>query len=136
MAVAGFGLTGDHLWLAVLLLAIAGGADIVAAILRAAIIQHEVPASVRGRVWGINFLVLNGGPRLGDLTGGLVASVWGATVSVVGGGLAAIAGVALYARAVPEVPRYTAGDGLDFATDPAQRACLSRDGPMPKESAP
>ena len=88
-AVAAFGLSGDQLGLAVLLLAAAGGADIVAAILRATIIQHEVPAAVRGRVWGINFLVLNGGPRLGDLTGGLMASAWGATFSVVVGGIAA-----------------------------------------------
>jgi MFS family permease len=118
-AITLFGLSGDHLSLALLLLAIGGGADIVAAILRATIIQHEVPASVRGRVWGINFLVLNGGPRLGDLTGGLMASAWGATVSVVAGGLAALVGTGLYALAVPELPRYTAEDAIMPVEDPA-----------------
>lgn len=118
-AIALFGISGDHLWLALLLLAIAGGADIVAAILRATIIQHEVPDAVRGRVWGINFLVLNGGPRLGDLTGGLMATAWGATVSVVAGGLAALVGTVLYALAAPELPRYTSEDSIDPVEDPA-----------------
>jgi predicted MFS family arabinose efflux permease len=117
-AVFAFGISGDHLWLALLLLAIGGGADIVAAILRATIIQHEVPSPVRGRVWGINFLVLNGGPRLGDLTGGLVASAWGATFAVVTGGLAALIGCGLYALAVPELPKYEADDGLDPDDEP------------------
>lgn len=118
-AIALFGMSGDHLGLALLLLAIGGGADIVAAILRGTIIQREVPTVVRGRVWGINFLVLNGGPRLGDFTGGLAASAWGATFSVVAGGLAALVGTGLYALAVPELPRYTAEDSIDPVEDPA-----------------
>lgn len=118
-AIALFGMSGDHLGLALLLLAIGGGADIVAAILRGTIIQREVPTVVRGRVWGINFLVLNGGPRLGDFTGGLAASAWGATFSVVAGGLAALVGTGLYALAVPGLPRYTAEDSIDPVEDPA-----------------
>ncbi|MGH7321150.1 MAG: MFS transporter, partial [Candidatus Rokuibacteriota bacterium] len=118
-AIALFGLSGDHLWLALMLLAIGGGADVVAAILRATIIQREVPDHVRGRVWGINFLVLNGGPRLGDLTGGLAASAWGATLSVVAGGVAALAGTGVYALAVSEIPRYTSDDGIEPVEDPA-----------------
>lgn len=112
-AVAAFGLSGARLWLGLLLLAIAGGADIVAAILRATIIQHEVPESVRGRVWGINFLVLNGGPRLGDMTAGMTAAVAGAAFSVVAGGLASLVGAGLFAVAVPELTRYTSDDGID-----------------------
>ncbi len=118
-AVALFGLSGDRIWLGLVLLAVGGGADIVAAILRATIIQREVPAPIRGRVWGINYLVLNGGPRLGDLVGGLTASAWGATFSVVAGGLATMAGIALYALAVPELARYRADDRVDPVEDPA-----------------
>lgn len=106
LAIAAFGLSGNRLWLAVLFLALAGGAHIVAAILRGTIIHHQVPADVRGRVWGINFLVVNGGPRLGDLSGGLAASAWGATASAVGGGVAALAGVLLYTALVPALLRY------------------------------
>lgn len=118
-AVAAFGISGDDLWLALTLLAVAGGADIVAAILRATIIQREVPDHVRGRVWGINFVVLNGGPRLGDLSGGVMASAWGATPAVVVGGLAALVGTLLYALAVPALPRYTAADPIHPVEDPA-----------------
>lgn len=116
-AIVLFGLSGDRFGLALLLLAIAGGADIVAAIIRATIIQHEVRESVRGRVWGINFLVLNGGPRLGDMTAGMTAAAWGATPSVVVGGLAALVGTAFYALTVRELPRYTSADGIDPIDD-------------------
>lgn len=118
-AMTAFGLSGARLWLGLLLLAVAGGADIVAAILRASIIQHEVPETVRGRVWGINFLVLNGGPRLGDLTAGFTAAAWGATASVVTGGLASLIGVVAFAVAVPALSCYTSGDGMDSTERPS-----------------
>jgi hypothetical protein len=117
-AVTAFGLSGDHLLLGLLLLAAAGGADIVAAILRATIIQSTVPDSLRGRVWGINFVALNGGPRLGDLAAGLTAAVWGATFSVVSGGLASLIGAALFALTVPKLARYrTCGRGEEAVPD-------------------
>ena len=106
IAMTAFGLSGDRLPLAVVLLAIAGGAHIVAAILRGTIIHQQVPLDLRGRVWGINFLVLNGGPRLGDLSGGVAASFVGASASVVGGSLAALAGLAIYTVATPSLLRY------------------------------
>ncbi len=118
VAVTAFGLSGAQLWLGLFLLAVGGGADIVAAILRASIIQHEVPESVRGRVWGINFLVLNGGPRLGDLTAGFTAAAWGASASVVTGGLTSLIGVGVFALAVPALSCYTSGDGVDPAERP------------------
>ncbi len=76
---------------------------------------------MRGRVWGINFLVLNGGPRLGDMTAGATAAAWGATASVVTGGLAALVGVCAYAIAVPELTRYTSADGIDPVGEDDQR---------------
>jgi MFS family permease len=119
VAITAFGLSGARLWLGLLLLAVAGGADIVAAILRASIIQHEVPGKVRGRVWGINFLVLNGGPRLGDLTAGFTAAAWGATASVVTGGLVSLIGVGVFALAVPALSCYTSGDGVEPTERPS-----------------
>jgi MFS family permease len=116
-AIAGFGLSGSNLWVALTLLAIAGGADIVASILRASIIQHEVPDGIRGRVWGVNFLVLNGGPRLGDLTAGMTASAWGATFSVISGGIASLVGTVVLAIAIPELLRYTSSQGIDRSDD-------------------
>jgi hypothetical protein len=42
-----------------------------------------------------------GGPRLGDLEAGVVATAFGDTVSVVSGGLACVAGALLVARLLP-----------------------------------
>jgi predicted MFS family arabinose efflux permease len=116
-AITLFGMSGANLALGLVLLALAGGADIVAAILRTTIIQHSVPDHVRGRVWGINFVVLNGGPRLGDMTAGMTAAMWGATPSVIAGGLVALLGVGVYAMAVPEIAAYTDPEGVDTVDD-------------------
>lgn len=115
VAMAAFGLSGEHLWLAVTSLAVAGGAHIVTAIVRGTIIHRQVPPDVRGRVWGVNFLVVNGGPRLGDLSGGIAASMSGATASAVGGGVAALAGVIVYAAMTPALYRYRSDETLGEA---------------------
>ncbi len=108
--IAAFGLVGDRLWLALLLLAFAGGADVISAVFRSTILQLSVPDSLRGRLSGIHILVVTGGPRLGDFEAGLVAGVFSPTVSVVSGGLLCIAGTGLLAAFVPEFRRYHAGD--------------------------
>jgi hypothetical protein len=45
--------------------------------------------------------VVAGGPRLGDLEAGVVATAFGDTVSVVSGGLACVAGALVVARLLP-----------------------------------
>ena len=107
-AIAGFGLAGDHLWLALVLLAVAGGADVVSAVFRGTILQLAVPDSLRGRLNGIHILVVTGGPRIGDFEAGLVAALTTPTFSVVFGGLACMAGVGAVALLVPEFARYRA----------------------------
>jgi hypothetical protein len=47
-----------------------------------------------------NVFAFAGGPRVGDLEGGVVASVFTPTVSVVSGGLLCLAGVAAIATRV------------------------------------
>jgi hypothetical protein len=49
--------------------------------------------------------VVTGGPRLGDAEAGAVAALAGPRVSVVSGGLACLAGVALLAWRLPELDR-------------------------------
>jgi hypothetical protein len=58
----------------------------------------------------LNILVVTGGPRVGDLEGGLVASAFTPTISVVSGGLLCIAGVAAIAMTVPRFARWHVGD--------------------------
>jgi hypothetical protein len=99
---------GERLWLGLVLLATAGGADVISAIFRGTIIQLSVPDRLRGRLSSINYLVVAGGPRLGDLEAGLVASMFSPTASIVSGGLLCIAGAGLIAWLAPSFRRYEA----------------------------
>lgn len=104
--IAAFGLVGDHLWVGLTLLAMAGAADVVSAIFRGTIIQLSTPDHLRGRLSSINYLVVAGGPRLGDLEAGLVAAATSPTFSVVSGGLLCIVGAGLIAWLAPSFRRY------------------------------
>ncbi|MEX0832476.1 MAG: MFS transporter [Actinomycetota bacterium] len=108
--ITGFGLIGDHLWIALLLLAIAGGADVVSAIFRSSILQQSVPDSLRGRLSAVHYLVVSGGPRLGNLEAGLVAAAFTPVIAVVSGGVLTMAGALLIALFVPEFRRYHSGE--------------------------
>jgi MFS family permease len=99
VCVAAAGLAHE-LWLAVVLLAAAGGADLVSAVYRQTILQTFAPDQMRGRMQGVFVAVVAGGPRLGDVRAGTTAQFTGATFSWVAGGvacavLAAIAGFAV-----------------------------------------
>jgi MFS family permease len=109
-AITVFGLSGDRLLLALLCLAIAGGADVISAVFRSTLQQLVVPDALRGRLSAFNILIVAGGPRLGDLEGGLVAAAFTPTVSVVSGGLLCLAGVGVIASAVPRFARWHVGD--------------------------
>jgi MFS family permease len=109
-AIAAFGLVGANLGLALVFLAIAGGADVISAVFRNTIQQLTVPDGLRGRISSINIFVVAGGPRLGDFEGGLVAAAFTPTVSVVSGGLLCLAGVGVIATAVPRFARWRTGD--------------------------
>jgi MFS family permease len=94
LAVAAAGLA-DVLWLAVLLLALAGAADLVSAVYRQTILQTYAPDELRGRMQSVFIIVVSGGPRLGDLRAGATAAAFGVGVSWVGGGLLCAALVSL-----------------------------------------
>jgi MFS family permease len=104
-AIVGFGFAVS-MWVAVVMLAIAGAADMVSAIFRNAILQISTPDALRGRLNGVFIAVVAGGPRLGDVEAGAVAALTSSQVSVVSGGFACIVGVVLLALAVPSFARY------------------------------
>ena len=99
-AIAVFGLV-NALWVALILLAVAGWADVVSAVFRNTILQMAVPDELRGRLSAIQIAVVQGGPRLGDLEAGGVAEAFGASFSVVSGGVACVVGAVLLAAALP-----------------------------------
>ena len=105
VALAGLGRT---LWVTVALLAVAGAADLVSAVLRQTILQVYAPDEMRGRLQGVFVVVVAGGPRLGDLRAGATAAVAGATFSWVAGGVACVVLVVIAAVLVPPFLRYDA----------------------------
>jgi hypothetical protein len=105
--IAGFGLTRTT-WIALVMLALAGGADMISAIYRSTILQTVAPEELRGRLMGIELAVVASGPSLGDVEAGAVASIFNLPVAIVSGGLLCIAGVAFLAARVPQFARYDA----------------------------
>jgi hypothetical protein len=104
-SIAAFGVV-HRLWLGLLLLAVAGGADMVSAIFRSTILQVATPDALRGRLQGVFIVVVAGGPRFGDLESGTVASLAGTEFSVISGGIACLVGVASLAAKYRSFARY------------------------------
>jgi len=107
LAIATFGVVRT-LWIALILLALAGAADNVSAVFRTTILQAATPDEYRGRLQGVFTVVVAGGPRLGDVEAGAVAAVGGETVSVISGGLICVAGAVGLAAKFPGFLRYDA----------------------------
>ncbi|HEX9496745.1 MAG TPA: MFS transporter [Candidatus Limnocylindria bacterium] len=106
LAIAAFGVLDEGMFpLALVLLAIANGADVVSSIFRSTILQLVVPDALRGRLNAINIMFVAGGPYLGQFESGAVA-LWSPIGSVVTGGLACVASVVAVAAWIPEIVRY------------------------------
>jgi MFS family permease len=101
-AIAAFGVV-RVLWLGLVLLALAGAADVVSAVFRGSILQATVPEHLQGRLSGTYTAVVTGGPRLGDAEAGVAASLAGPQFAVWSGGLACIVGLGLVVSRVPEL---------------------------------
>ncbi len=125
-AIVVFGLV-PLLWFGLLMLALAGAADMVSAVFRSTILQTATPDALRGRLQGVFIVVVAGGPRLGDVESGTVASIFGERVSIVSGGLLCILGVVVLAMLFPSFARYRS----DVA---APSAVELSDGPEPPPS--
>ena len=107
VAIAGVGFV-DALWPALALLAVAGAADFVSAVLRSTILIRVTPDEMRGRLFGIELAQVAGAPSLGNLEAGVVASLTNVRVSIASGGLACVAGTVLVALALPAFLHYDA----------------------------
>lgn len=92
--------------LAVVMLGLAGAADVVSAIFRQAIVQLTIPDEMRGRLSSMHMAVSAGGPRLGELEAGLVAAVTSVRFSVISGGIACVLGTLAIARWSPRFLAY------------------------------
>jgi hypothetical protein len=107
LAIAAFGFA-DTLWLGLLLLAIAGGADDISAVFRSTIMLSATPENMRGRLTGIEFMQVASAPTLGNVEAGVVASLTSLRFSIVSGGLACVAGTLIVAALFPALLLYDA----------------------------
>lgn len=123
LCILGFGLS-TQLWLALLLLAGAGMADMVSAVFRTAILQTAAPDEMRGRLGGVFIVVVAGGPRLGDGRAGGMADWLGVQESVVVGGLLVIVLTLVVAALAPRFVRYDSRHPEAAAPGPADDGAL------------
>jgi len=115
-AIVAFGLV-HVLAIGLVLLAVAGWADVISAVLRSTILQSSVPDAFRSRISAIQIAVVEGGPRLGDLESGAVASLVSTEFAIISGGLACIAGALLLNGLMPGFRRY--GGGPEASDEPS-----------------
>lgn len=88
-------------WIGLVALAVAGAMDVISTVLRNTMLQNAITDEFRSRVSSIQLAVVTGGPRLGDVESGLVASVTSTTFSVISGGLACVVGVLALIKRYP-----------------------------------
>ncbi|KAA9149212.1 MFS transporter [Microbacterium lushaniae] len=93
---------------AMVALAISGGTDNVSAIYRSTMLQAAVPDSIRGRLQGVFIVVVAGGPRLGALYAGALATVTTLWFPPLLGGFVILALVGVLVRLYPGFRRYDA----------------------------
>lgn len=104
----GIGLVGltTSLWVVLLLLMLAGAADMVSGIFRSVMWNQTIPDDVRGRMAGIEMLSYSIGPLLGQVRSSASASLTSLRASFISGGVLCIIGVALSAIALPSLWNY------------------------------
>ena len=110
-----------RLWVALLALGFAGGADMVSGLMRQSIWNQTIPDSLRGRLAGVEMVSYVSGPLLGNFEGGVAEAVGGLRFAVVSGGLACVVATVAVAAAVPAVWRLVAaapGEGLPAVAAP------------------
>ena len=89
LATALFGLSTTFI-VSYFLFALTGAGDTVSMVIRNTIRQLNTPDRLRGRMTGVNMIFFMGGPQLGELEAGLVASLFGVSFAIFSGGMATV----------------------------------------------
>jgi MFS family permease len=93
---------------AALTLVVAGGADNFSSIFRNTMLQAAVPDAIRGRLQGVFIVVVTGGPRLGALYAGTLATLTALWLPPLLGGFIIIGLVGVLVRLTPRFRAYDA----------------------------
>ena len=112
------GLTGT-LWVALVLLAVAGASDTVSAVCRSTMLQASTPDHLRGRLAAAYSMVVAGGPYAGDIESGAVGAIFTPKVSFVSGGILCLVGVGVVVLAFPQLWTYDVTRDSVSSTGPA-----------------
>lgn len=101
-----------NFYLTVAALAASGAADLVSTVIRATLRQVLTPDALRGRITAFNMIFFIGGPQLGEMEAGFVASLFsaaafGTIVSIASGGAATLLLVGLVGLFSPLLREYT-----------------------------
>jgi len=112
LAITGFGLAPD-IAVALALLVLAGGADMLSGIFRGTLWNQTIPDAMRGRMAGVELLSYGLGPSAGQIRAGSVASITSPRVSLWSGGLICVAAVAVTCAALPGFVAYSARRAAD-----------------------
>jgi MFS family permease len=99
-----FGLSRT-VWLSMLALAVAGGADMVSVVLRQLILPFVTPDALRGRVTAVEMVFISASNELGAFESGVAAALIGLVPAVVLGGVATIAIAAVWPFLFRELAR-------------------------------
>jgi MFS family permease len=98
-------------WLSIVMLALAGAADMVSVYIRETLIQLWTPDRLRGRVNAINMVFVGASNELGVFRAGTMAWLIGAVPAVVLGGAGAVAVAGLWAWLFPALRQARHLDG-------------------------
>ena len=125
LGTAFFGLSTVFI-LSYLIFATTGAADTISSIIRGTIRQMWTPDELRGRMLGVNMIFSMGGPQMGEVRAGLIASIVGAPIAIITGGIAAALIALLYAWRDPKLRNYTSEHGYEVV-HPEETNAVSAD---------
>jgi MFS family permease len=98
--------------LAMLALILMGAADAVSTIIRNTIRQLNTPDHIRGRMTSVNQIFFQGGPQLGEVESGIVASLFGVPAAIISGGIGCVLGTVLIVLKWPQLRSYDGAEHL------------------------
>jgi MFS family permease len=93
-------------------LIIVGAGDAVSTVLRSTIRQLQTPDEMRGRMLSINQIFFAGGPQLGEVEAGLVASAVSTPFAIITGGIGCLLATAVVAIKWPALRNYNGDEQM------------------------
>lgn len=110
LATALFGVSSLFIF-SYLLFALTGVGDTISTVIRTTIRLQWTPAELRGRMTAVQMVLAFGGPQLGEVESGLLASLMGVSFTIFTGGLITLLIVGWVAWRYPELRMYIHENG-------------------------